>query len=294
MKQPQLPTNSNRWVWIILTVILVVFLIGRIISLGSQDDGFTMGDKVGLVRIEGAIMSSKTIVEDLGTLAERGDIKAIVLRINSPGGAIAPSQEIYEKVSQVREIKPVVTSMGSVAASGGYYIALGSSVIMANKGTVTGSIGVIMEYPVADRLLDKVGLSIETVKSGELKDAGSPSRPVTSEDREYFKAITQDLHQQFVDVVSEERSLETVLVKDLSDGRVFTGTQSLDLGLIDTLGTFEDAVMLAGELGEITGKPKTYQIKHRKNSVLELLTESSEAAGAAWFNRLPAYRWRGE
>lgn len=294
MKPPQKPSNSNRWVWITLAVILVIFLIGRIASLGSDEDGLGLGDKVGLLRIEGPIMDSRKAVADLDALAERNDIKAIVLRIDSPGGAIAPTEEIYEKVRKVRASLPVVTSMGSVAASGGYYIAVGSSRIMANKGTITGSIGVIMEYPVMDRLLDKVGVNIETVKSGAMKDAGSPSRPVTEADRRYFQSITQELHQQFIETVAKERSMGLSQVIELADGRVFTGTQSLELGLIDTLGTLEDAINLAGELGEISGKPKVYQIKHRKDDLLDILSSGGEAIGNTWFDRIPAYRWRGD
>ncbi|MBC8400297.1 MAG: S49 family peptidase, partial [Candidatus Marinimicrobia bacterium] len=167
---PRPPQRTNRWVWITLATIVTIFLILRIVNLSSDKDGFGSKDKVGIVRVEGPIFTSKTVVEDLESLAQRKDIKAIVLRVNSPGGSIAPSQEIFEKVRGVREIKPIITSMGSVAASGGYYIALGSTSVMANKGTITGSIGVIMEYPVATELLEKLGLSIETVKSGQLKD----------------------------------------------------------------------------------------------------------------------------
>ena len=294
IKRPKPPGSTNRWVWIMISVIVVIFIILRIADLASGDDGFGVGDKVGLVRIEGPIMSSRTVVADLDALSERNDIKSILVRINSPGGAIAPSQEIYEKLRSVRAIKPVITSMGSVAASGGYYIALGSSVILANKGTITGSIGVIMEYPVAVELLDKIGLSIETVKSGKLKDAGSGSREATEQDRQYFQDIVGDLHGQFIDVVTDERALDRNTVMDLADGRVYTGTQSLALGLIDSLGTLEDAVNLAGQLGNITGKPKTFEIKHRRTGLMELLMGSGGQTTVSWFHSMPVYRWRGK
>lgn len=292
IRPPQMPGNTNRWVWITLAAIILIFFIIRLTGISSSES--TFGDKVGVVPIDGPIFGSKTVVEDLETLAERDDIKAIVVRINSPGGAIAPSQEIYEKVRRVSEIKPVVSSMGSVAASGGYYIALGTGTIMANKGSITGSIGVIMEYPVATELLDKVGLSIETVKSGKLKDAGSTSRQPTEADRQYFNSIVKNLHGQFVAVVAEERNLAVDSAAELADGRVFTGTQAYELGLIDTLGTYEDAIELAAALGEISGKPKTYQIKHRRPSYLELLMGGRAESLRSWFDTMPAYRWRGE
>ncbi len=294
IKPPRPPQRTNRWVWISLATLAVIFLILKIVDLSADDDGFASGDKIGIIPVEGPIFASKQIVEDLETLAQRKDIKAIVLRINSPGGSIAPSQEIYEKVCRVNDIKPVVTSMGSVAASGGYYIALGSTSIMANKGSITGSIGVIVEYPVAAELLEKIGLSIETVKSGPLKDAGSTSRAVTEEDRLYFENIIQDLHRQFSGAVAKERGMDVDSVAILADGRVYTGVQAVELGLIDTLGTYEDAITLAAELSGLQGKPKTYQIRHQRPSFMELLFDERTQVGKSWFDIIPAYRWRGK
>ncbi|MFH1851197.1 MAG: signal peptide peptidase SppA [Candidatus Neomarinimicrobiota bacterium] len=291
---PRLPHQTNRWVWIILVTILVLFLLGRLVNLSGGDDGFGVGEKVGVLRIEGAIYASRQIVEDLDELARRSDVKALVVRIDSPGGVVAPSQEIYEKVRRVRAEKPVVISMGSVAASGGYYIALGGSRIVANRGTITGSIGVIMEYPVAVELLDKLGLSIETVKSGKLKDSGSPTRSPTDADRRYFQNVVNELHQQFVSAVALERNLDLDSVRELADGSVFTGTQSLNLGLIDTLGTYEDAVSIAAELGGIKGKPKTVRIRHRRPTLMEMILGEREPVGSSWFDSIPAYRWRGK
>ena len=291
---PRPPQRTNRWVWITLATIVTIFLILRIVNLSSDKDGFGSKDKVGIVRVEGPIFTSKTVVEDLESLAQRKDIKAIVLRVNSPGGSIAPSQEIFEKVRHVREIKPIITSMSSVAASGGYYIALGSTSVMANKGTITGSIGVIMEYPVAAELLEKLGLSIETVKSGQLKDAGSTSREVTEDDRKYFQNIIDDLHNQFIAAVAEERNLDVDSVRILADGRVYTGTQAHAMGLIDTLGTYEDAIALAAGLGGIQGKPKIFQIRHRRSSFLDLIMDARRPTGTSWFDVIPAYRWRGK
>ncbi|NOZ03392.1 MAG: signal peptide peptidase SppA [FCB group bacterium] len=294
LTSPANPRTVNRWVWISLGVILVLYLFVRLFPMGGSRDGLGLGPKVGIVKLEGPIFTSERIVEELSELAEREDVKAIVLRINSPGGAVAPSQEIYEKVKSLRGQKPVVVSVGSMAASGGYYAALGSELIVANQGSITGSIGVILDYPVATELLDKIGLRFETVKSGSLKDAGSPTREVTDADRKYFQTIIRDLHSQFMTAVAENRNLALEDVKRLADGRVFTGTRSFELGLIDTLGTFEDALKIAGELGGIEGKPKTVKIRKKRPPLLEYLLGDLEQTASSWFNSGPAYRWRWE
>ncbi len=291
---PADPRTVNRWVWISLGVILLLYLLVRLFSIGGSGDGLGLGPKVGIVKLEGPIFTSERVVEELSELAGREDVKAIVLRINSPGGAVAPSQEIYEKIKSLRGEKPVVASIGSMAASGGYYAALGSKLIVANPGSITGSIGVILDYPVATGLLDKIGLRFETVKSGNLKDAGSPTREVTEADRKYFQTIIRDLHAQFMEAVAVNRNLALEEVKQLADGRVFTGTRSYRLGLIDTLGTFEDALKIAGELGGIEGKPATVKIRKKRPALLEYLLGDMEQTASSWFNSGPAYRWRWE
>ena len=294
MTAPADPRTVNRWVWISLGVILLLYLLVRLFSIGGSGDGLGLGPKVGIVKLEGPIFTSERVVEELSELAGREDVKAIVLRINSPGGAVAPSQEIYEKIKSLRGEKPVVASIGSMAASGGYYAALGSKLIVANPGSITGSIGVILDYPVATGLLDKIGLRFETVKSGNLKDAGSPTREVTEADRKYFQTIIRDLHAQFMEAVAVNRNLALEEVKQLADGRVFTGTRSYRLGLIDTLGTFEDALKIAGELGGIEGKPATVKIRKKRPALLEYLLGDMEQTASSWFNSGPAYRWRWE
>ena len=252
------------------------------------------GEKVGIVKITGPIISSESINIQLEKFKNRKDISAIVLRIDSPGGLVAPTQEIYEKVKSIRGVKPIVSSMGSVAASGGYYIALGSDTLIANPGTIVGSIGVIMNYPIATELLDKVGIKFETVKSGGLKDVGSYSREVTDADRRHLNEMVTNIHSQFVKAVEDNRSINRSELIKLADGRVFTGLQSKDLGLVDVLGTFEDAVILAGTLGDIKGKPKTVEINKKNNSLFDLFTSNLEQATSSWFDELPAYRWRME
>ena len=217
-----------------------------------------------------------------------------MVRIDSPGGLVAPTQEIYEKIKTIKEEKPIIASMASVAASGGYYIALGADTIIANPGTIVGSIGVIMNYPVMTEFLDKVGIEFETVKSGDLKDVGSYSREVTEADRKHLNEMVDDMYSQFVNAVSQNRSLSKEEVKKIADGRVFTGKQSKELGLIDVIGTFEDAVSIAGTMGQIKGKPKIVQVNKKRPSVLDWFTGNLGQTVSGWFDELPAYRWRME
>jgi protease-4 len=287
-------SSVNRWVWISLGVVFFLFIVAQIVSFSIDRTQLHLGEKVGIVSIEGAIFSSKKAVKELDEFAERKDIKAIVLRINSPGGSVAPTQEIYEKVKTLRGIKPVIASVGAVAASGGYYTALECEKIVANRGSVIGSIGVILEYPVAVDLLKKIGLRFETVKSGEVKDMGNPTREVTKRDREVFQSVINDLHRQFLNAVVEGRSLDKSIVEPLADGSVFTGEQALHLGLIDILGTFENAIEIAANLAEISGKPKVIYPKKERSGLLDYLLGNAKQTASSWFQVTPAYRWQWE
>jgi len=288
------PKTSSNWLWWGLGTFFILVLAFRLGALSTNTSLEAPGEKVGIVKITGPIISSESINIQLEKFKNRKDISAIVLRIDSPGGLVAPTQEIYEKVKSIRGVKPIVSSMGSVAASGGYYIALGSDTLIANPGTIVGSIGVIMNYPIATELLDKVGIKFETVKSGGLKDVGSYSREVTDADRRHLNEMVTNIHSQFVKAVEDNRSINRSELIKLADGRVFTGLQSKDLGLVDVLGTFEDAVILAGTLGDIKGKPKTVEINKKNNSLFDLFTSNLEQATSSWFDELPAYRWRME
>ena len=288
------PKTNLNWLWWGLGAFIVSIIIFRLGALSANSSIEGTGKKVGIIKINGPIISSESTVSQLEKFKNRKDISAIVLRIDSPGGLVAPTQEIYEKVKSLRGIKPVVTSMGSVAASGGYYIALGSDTLIANPGTIVGSIGVIMNYPIATELLGKVGIKFETVKSGDLKDVGSYSREATDADRKHLNDMVTNIHSQFVSAVRENRSIKRSELIKLADGRVFTGLQSKELGLIDLLGTYEDAIALAGSMSQIKGKPKTVQINKKNNSFLDLFTSNLEQATSSWFDELPAYRWRME
>ena len=287
-------SSVNRWVWISLGVVFFLFIVAQIVSFSIDRTQLHLGEKVGIVSIEGAIFSSKKAVKELDEFAERKDIKSIVLRINSPGGSVAPTQEIYEKVKTLRGIKPVIASVGAVAASGGYYTALECEKIVANRGSVIGSIGVILEYPVAVDLLKKIGLRFETVKSGEVKDMGNPTREVTKRDREVFQSVINDLHRQFLNAVVEGRSLDKSIVEPLAAGSVFTGEQALHLGLIDILGTFENAIEIAANFADISGKPKVIYPKKERSGLLDYLLGNAKQTASSWFQVTPAYRWQWE
>ena len=288
------PKTNINWIWWGLGAFFFAVIIFRVGAASAVSNLEGSGKKVGIVKINGPILTSDAVVSQLEKLKNRKDISAIVVRIDSPGGLVAPTQEIYEKVKSLRGVKPIISSMGSVAASGGYYIALGADTLFANPGTIVGSIGVIMNYPIATELLGKVGIKFETVKSGGLKDVGSYSREVTEADRRHLNDMVTNIHNQFIDAVNDNRSIEKSELIKLADGRVFTGLQSKDLGLVDLLGTFEDAVSLAGSLGKIKGVPKTIQIDKKNSSLIDMFTSNIEQATSSWFDELPAYRWKME
>ena len=286
------PGSTNRWIWYSIGLILLIFFIFRIFNGSSTNSGFFSGDKVGIVRLEGLIISSEQVNKQLNDFSERSDIKAIVLRINSGGGVVGASQEIYEKVKDLRSEVPIIVSVDNAAASGAYYAALESEMIVANHGSLVGSIGVILDYPVMSELFDKIGLHVETIKSGALKDSGSPTRPVSEADREYFQAVVDDQHDQFINAVAVGRNLPVDDVRELADGRIFTGNQALKLSLIDTIGTFEDAIAIAGKIGGIKGKPKTVEIIKKRKTIFDLLYNEIQKNIGSRIGVEPAYRWQ--
>ncbi len=234
------------------------------------------GDKVAIIEITGAIESSEDIVRQLKKYDEDGSVPAIVLRINSPGGGVAPTQEIYEKILDVRENGTyVVSSLSSVAASGGYYIACAADTIFASPGTLIGSIGVIFSFLTFEGLMDKIGVQLEVVKSGELKDVGNYSREMTQKEREMLQAALSDVYDQFVIAVAEGRNLDIEQVEDIADGSIFTGNQGIRLGLVDKLGGLEDAIALAGEMAGLGDNPRTVKEYPRRGRLLDYLLEKA-------------------
>ena len=230
------------------------------------------GDKIAVIELIGPIFESQRITRQLKHFGRQRSIKAIVVRVDSPGGGVAASQEIYEAVKRVRDSgKPIVVSMGSVAASGGYYVACGGDTIIANAGTTTGSIGVIAEFVNLKDLYSKIGIHFESIKSGRYKDTGSPHRSLTTADKRYLQAFVDDAFDQFVDVVATERNLSRDKVLRVADGRVFTGRQAKEYGLVDLLGDYETAIHLAAELGGISGEPTVVKERRREISLFDLL-----------------------
>lgn len=227
-----------------------------------------IGDKVAVIDVIGTISRTETIIDQIHQYRDDQGVKAIVLRINSPGGSVAPVQEIHSELKKLE--KPIVASMSSTAASGGYYIAAIADEILANPGTLTGSIGVIMQFTKLKGLYEKIGIEQQVVKSGKFKDTGSPLRDLTDEERGLLQATLDDVHNQFIDAVFEGRQehLTREDVVALADGRIFSGQQALEHKLVDQLGNLADAIDRAGELGGISGKPKVVRTK-RKPSMLE-------------------------
>ncbi len=280
-------TRSTKWFLGIIGVLAVVaalFIIAFLAIMSSSTDRIETvtsgggGGRIAVVELQGVINSSDDIVRQLKKYRKDGSIEAILLRIDSPGGAVVPSQEMYEEVRKTREGgKPVIVSMGSLAASGGYYVACGGSRLVANAGTLTGSIGVISEFLQLHDALQKLGIDVKTIKSGELKDAGSPTRPMTDEDQRYFQGLMDDVRGQFVSVVERERNLSKARVEALADGRAFTGVQAVKEGLVDTIGTFEDAVKIAAGMAGIRGEPTLVRERRRRGLLESLFQDASEA-----------------
>jgi protease-4 len=244
-----------------LLILLIVFSL--FFALVQKRIPFGKSNQVALIRVEGMIMDSKNTVAELKEYAKDPFIKAIVLRIDSPGGAVVPAQEIYKEIRKAAQKKNVIVSMGTVAASGGYYIASPATKIIANPGTLTGSIGVIMEVPNVGGLMDKLGIKTEVVKSGRHKDMASLFRGIGKEERAILQDVLDNVHEQFIKAVAEGRTMLYDDVKKIADGRVFTGEQALTVGLIDELGSLEDAVHRAAQLSGIEGEPVIVSKKER-------------------------------
>lgn len=264
-------------------LIVGFFLLAFFIAVARQDSGdFSLStQKVAIVPIEGEILDARETIDLLRRYSHNATVKAIVMRINSPGGAIAPSQEIYSEIRKTRQKsgKPIVASLDSVAASGGYYIAAACDDIVANPGSITGSIGVILDYMEIGDLIHWAKMKRETITSGAMKAAGTPYRELTDAERQYLQRIVMQLHHQFVRAVAVGRSgrITEAQVAGIADGRVFTGEEALTLHLVDRLGNLSDAVALAGHRAGIRGEPATIYPKRKEHSLLDLITDSNDS-----------------
>ncbi|MAJ44007.1 MAG: signal peptide peptidase SppA [Candidatus Marinimicrobia bacterium] len=251
--------------------------------------------KVGLVEINGTIIESEEIIKNLNYFYLRDDIEGILVRVNSPGGGVAPSQEIYEKIKNIREnsSKPIVVSMSSIATSGGYYVSIGADSIIANPGSITGSIGVIMGYPTINKLMDLIGINYTTIKSGKYKDSGSPFRESQNTDNQYFKDVVNELYSQFKEDVSSERNLSEFEINEIAQGQIFSGRQAFKLGLVDRLGTFEDAIWLIGRMAGFNSRPSLVRIPEKRLSLIDaIIGEIKVNLGTDYMFGLPEYKYK--
>jgi protease-4 len=266
----------------IAVIIIFSFIIGfgfmGLVFLGAlSTDGEVslggFGEKIAVIEIYGAIYDSADIIRQLKRWGENDNVKAIILHIDSPGGAAAPFQEVHDEILRLREEegKIVVASCLSIAASGGYMTACACDVVVCNPGAIIGSIGVIIQYMNAEKLLKTIGISFETVKSGELKDVGSRDRAMTENERKMLTSMVMDTYEQFVETVANGRDMSKEDVYPLADGSVFSGRQAYELGLVDTLGCFEDAVRFTAELAGIEGEPNLVKAVKPKPSIFDFI-----------------------
>jgi protease-4 len=253
----------------LLATLLVAALYFALVVLADRN--VTLGDAVAVVDIVGEINYDLSKIQEIERYADDDRIKALVLRIDSPGGGVAASQALHRVVRKVRGQKPVVASMATVAASGGYYVACAADSIVAHEGTLTGSIGVLAAYLRTEELFHKVGLDVTVIKAGEYKDIGSPHRVMTEEEKKYIGNLLDEVYDQFVAAVSEGRGMEEERVRELAEGRLYTGQGAVAVGLVDRIGSFEDALLMAAEMGGIAGRPRVVKREPRTPLLERLL-----------------------
>ncbi len=261
---------------IIMVVIVLIFIFLYVLSLFTpKAEGGYSREGVGILEVKGVIKDSKSCREALKKFSKRGDLKALLVYIDSPGGGVVASQEIYYAIRKFKEEKkvPVVAYISSVGASGGYYVAIAADKIMSAPGAITGSIGVIAEFPAFYELLKKIGIRFRVFKKGKFKDVGSPFRDMTEEEKTYIDELIEDIYMQFVETVAERRGLKKEDLKEWAEGRIFTGRQAKEIGLVDSLGTYEDALSWVGKLAGIKGKPKEIKVPKKKRGLLHRLLE---------------------
>jgi protease-4 len=253
-----MPGEKHPIIMVLIILIVTVLFLGTVMAIilkfFGPSSGLKFGEKIAVIPIKGAIMDSEPIVSQLVKFKNDKRIKAIILRIDSPGGGVGPSQEIYREIRKTIKTKKVIASMGSLAASGGYYTASAANKIVANPGTLTGSIGVIIQYIELEELCKKIGVRVEVLKSGEFKDIGSPHRKLSKRDKEMIRGLITDIQKQFVSAVARGRGLSVEHVQEVADGRILTGANAKELGLVDVLGNFQDAVDLTKKMVGIKGE----------------------------------------
>lgn len=287
------PSRTKKSILAIVIIILVFLGISLLFTLSTNEEtpasrfsDFLESNKIGVVTVEGELTSADETLKELRKFQRRGSVKAVVLRINSPGGAVAPAQEIYREVIKTRKKKPVVASMQTMGTSAAYYIASSADKIVCSAGTITGSIGVIMMLADLEKIMDRVGLNVKIIKAGKYKDIGSMFRPLTDDERNILQDFAAEIHEQFIHDVAKARKgkIEEKQLRSIADGRFFTGEKAKEMGLVDTIGNFYDAVKIASELGGVKGEPELIYPKKKWENYLDLLMESSANAFGKVFN----------
>ncbi|MBN2122731.1 MAG: signal peptide peptidase SppA [Deltaproteobacteria bacterium] len=289
----------------ILTVLVILGVIAlflgaamtAFLGIAGSSSGISFGNRIGVIAIEGTIADPEPILTQLVDFKNDKSVKAIILRVNSPGGGVAPSQEIYREIRKTIKSKKVIVSMGNLAASGGYYIASGADRIVASPGTLSGSIGVIMEFIQLEDLLRKLGVGLEVMKTGEFKDIGSPHRKMSDRDRDLIRNLIGEIQGQFVEAVAKGRNLPVEKVREIADGRILSGARCKELGLVDVLGNFQDAVDLAKEMSGIEGDVTLVHSRKARGRLWQLLledaAESLYRAARSVLQPRVEFRWDG-
>lgn len=275
----------------LLSAVGALFLLIMSVTVSpSGTRAFSWGNYVGVVTVEGVIRNSREIARQLEAYGRDDKVRAVVIRIDSPGGGVTSAQEIYQAVLSVKQKKKVVASMGTLAASGGYLVACAADRVVANPGTLTGSISTIMHFSNVEELLKKIGLSSSVIKSGRFKDIGSPTRGMTEEEKALLQSVIDDTYDQFLDAVAASRKMNKEDLRGLADGRIYTGRQAQKLGLVDELGDLAYSIRLAGTMAGIKGEPQVVYPAKKKIGVWELIFQQAAAALMAEWTRYEAHR----
>lgn len=281
-------SRTGKSILLILALMVIFATCSLLVAHYWDKDGetFSMTDlvgqsnKIGVINIEGQIMSSDELMKDLRKFQRKSSIRAIIVRINSPGGAVAPAQELYRELGKIRVKKPVVVSIETVGTSAAYYIASNADKIVCSSGSITGSIGVIMMLPDVQKVIERIGIDVRVIKAGKYKDIGSLVRPLTEEERELLETFASEIHEQFIgDVIKARKGkVQEQEIREIADGRFFTGDRAMHLGLVDTIGNFFDAVKIAAEMSNIQTEPELVYPKKKWDSYLDVFLESVSGA----------------
>lgn len=261
---------------VVASVVLIVVFLALMSVYRASKGSIMKNNEIGVLEVKGVILEPDDILKKIKDLKERDSVKGVVVRIDSPGGGISASQEIFHELKTLDKVKPVIASFSSVAASGGYYVALGARTIFSNEGSLTGSIGVIMQLANLEKLYEFIKVSPITIKSGKFKDIGNSSRKMTPEEREFLQRLSDNMHKQFKAAVSSARNIPISEVNAFADGRVFSGEQALQMKLVDFIGTFGDAVNYAAKVSKAGTDPELYYPKVDKDSILQELFSSAK------------------